>query len=363
MQSLFEKAEAIFTKHERRISSLALIGGFVFDSLTLRRIDLLFENLTILTYLVISGGSIILINYFEEYPSEKSLGLKLKSFLPFFIQFAFGALFSAFFIFYIRSANFLSSWPFILVLLFLLVGNEFFRSYYERFVFQVSIYFTALFSFLIFFLPVVTKSMGPLIVVLSGAVSLLLISLFLLGVRRMVPNKFSMSKRSLAHSILSIFIVINILYFANLIPPIPLALKESGVYYSIQRVGNDYYALGNKTRWYDPLLFLTDTIALRDGDDLYVFSSVFAPTNLNTKIVHHWQYFDQSIDEWKTSTKISFPIRGGRDNGYRGFSRKESLAPGRWRVNVETERGQVVGRVRFNIENSPTMPILVEKVL
>ena len=147
MVSLMKTAEKFFERHEGRISSFALIAGFIFDSFTLQRIDLLFENLVILSYLVISGGSIILLNYYEEYPPKKSFFVRMQNLLPLFIQFAFGGLFSAFFIFYTRSATFSSSWPFMLILLFLLIGNEFFRNYYQRLTFQGSIYFMAVFSF------------------------------------------------------------------------------------------------------------------------------------------------------------------------------------------------------------------------
>ena len=359
MNSLSQRAEMLFERYEKHISSFALVFGFIFDSLTLQRIDLLFENIVIASYLIISGGSIALLNYYEEHPTERVFLVKVKNLLPLFIQFAFGGLFSAFFIFYTRGASFSSSWPFILILLFLLVGNEFFRKYYQRLTFQVSIYFVAIFSFFIFFIPVILKTMGALIFVLSGLVSLLFIHLFSKILLKVVPNLYLESKNDLRNAVLSIFIIINILYFTNLIPPIPLALKEVGVYNLVSKEGDQYVLIGEEERWYEKLNILSAKVArVSDAGSLYVFSSVFAPTDLDTTIVHNWQYFDEEKNKWVSATKIPFSIKGGRKHGYRGFSKKGNLFEGKWRVDVETERGQIIGRVRFDVETRPRNRLL-----
>ena len=353
-----------FEKHERHISSLALVGGFIFDSFTLRRIDLPFENLTILSYLVISGVSIVLFNYCLEYHPHKGFSLHVRNFLPIFIQFAFGGLFSAFFIFYTRSATFSSSWPFMLILLSLLVGNEFFRNYYQRLPFQVTIFFMAVFSFTIFSLPVLLKRMGDGVFILSGIASLVIIYLFFKILLKVVPRRFKSSKDSLLKVVFSVFVLISMLYFSNLIPPIPLALKDAGVYHLVERIGLNYRVVGEEKEWYRSLpLFPPETVHWEAGTPLYVFTPVFAPTDLNTTVVHDWQYFDDETGEWVSSTKTSFSIRGGRDRGYRGFSVKDNIFPGKWRGDVKTERGQIIGRVRFNVEIATFPPVLEEKIL
>ena len=349
MESLLQKAETFYERYEGRVSSFALVLGFIFDSLTLQRIDLLFENVTILSYLVMSGGGIVLLNYYNEHPPQKSFFVSLQNFLPLFIQFAFGGLFSAFFIFYTRSATWSLSGLFILILFLLLIGNEFFREHYQRLTFQVSVYFVAIFSFAIFFVPVLLKTMGALVFMLSGVVSLLFISLFFWILLRVASRQYEENKESLRKSIFSIFILVNILYFSNLIPPIPLALKEAGVYYSIEKMGESYKVVGEEKEWYESLPFSPEIVHPEAGASLYIFSSVFAPTDLDTRIIHEWQYFDDAMGKWVSATKITFPIKGGRGEGYRGFSKKDNLFPGKWRVDVKTERGQIIGRLRFNI--------------
>ena len=63
--------------------------------------------------------------------------------------------------------------------------------------------------------------------------------------------------------------------------------------------------------------------------------------------------------EWISASRISFPIRGGREEGYRGFSQKSNVFPGSWRVYVETKDGQIIGRIRFDVvAGSPPLPLI-----
>ena len=58
---------------------------------------------------------------------------------------------------------------------------------------------------------------------------------------------------------------------------------------------------------------------------------------------------------------MSFTLSGGRDEGYRGYSLTSNLAPGKWRVRMETERGQVMGRIGFTVEVVDDVPELNEE--
>ena len=41
--------------------------------------------------------------------------------------------------------------------------------------------------------------------------------------------------------------------------------------------------------------------------------------------------------------------RGGSDGGYRTFSEMTPVTAGKWRVNVKTTSGAVIGRVDFEV--------------
>jgi hypothetical protein len=111
------------------------------------------------------------------------------------------------------------------------------------------------------------------------------------------------------------------LYFLNIIPPVPLSLRDIGMYHSIEKVTDgDYKASFEKPAWYEFPRGTKKTLTLTRGNSAYCFSSVFAPVRLETGINHVWEYYDERAGEWLSSSVISFPIMGGRDNGYRGYS-------------------------------------------
>ena len=355
-----DKLKFYFHKYESHLSSATLVFGFIFDFFTLQRVDYLGDNIFVISYLLVAGTSIIVINLYEDGKLQNKFFGAIHEFLPFVLQFAFGGLFSAFVIFYSQSASFVSSGVFILILVTLLVGNEFFKKRYEKLVFQTGVYFIALFSFFIYFLPVLLKKMGAWVFLGSGAISLFLIRIFILFIARYSPRRYKESYQILFATILSLFILINFLYFTNIIPPIPLSLKSADVYHLVTKKSDgNYEAVGEATSWMDKFRF-NKKLHLESGDPAYVFGSVFAPTDLNTTIVHDWQYFSETSNKWVSVSKISFPIRGGRGEGYRAFSKKSNVFPGKWRVDIKTERGQVVGRVRFIVERMDSKNITLE---
>ncbi|MBL7045295.1 MAG: DUF2914 domain-containing protein [Parcubacteria group bacterium] len=347
MKSLFQKYKEFFKRNERYISGGALLFGFVIDNFTLTRIDLQFDNIVLFTYLIIALLAIVFINFYEEGILKNAFFERVRFISPLAMQFAFGGLFSGFVIFYTRSASLITSWPFILMLVILLIGNEFFKKKYTRFTFRMSIFFVALFSFLIFYVPVVTGSINAGMFVLSGVISLALMILIVRFLKFFIPTRIKKSKNALTWSITGIFILINVFYFTNIIPPIPLSLKEASAHYFIERTAdNNYLAISEVEKWYD-FLIPNNTIYVLSGEPVYVFSSVFAPTKLNTEIYHKWQYYDANADEWIESNRVGFNISGGRDGGYRGYTLKSNVPEGQWRVDVVTKRNQLLGRVKF----------------
>ncbi|PIQ66681.1 MAG: hypothetical protein COV96_00195, partial [Candidatus Zambryskibacteria bacterium CG11_big_fil_rev_8_21_14_0_20_42_18] len=85
----------LYEKFERYISPLALISGFIFDFFTLKRVDFLWDNFLIILYLIFAGVSIIIINLFETDRPRNKFIENIYEFLPLFLQFSFGGLFSA----------------------------------------------------------------------------------------------------------------------------------------------------------------------------------------------------------------------------------------------------------------------------
>jgi len=341
----------------------ALLWGFIFDNLTLTRIDQFYDNMVLFSYLIIAGIGITILQLHRNEVFERPFLDKIAPWLPLFIQFAFGGLFSGYFVFYSRSASFAASWFFMLVLLGLLVGNEFFRKHYTRFTFQISIYYLAIFSFTIFFIPVIVGKIGAWIFLLSGAISLVAIYIFLYFFFRVIPEEVVRSARFLIMSIFGIYLAVNFLYFKNVIPPIPLSMKDIGIYHLVEKTNTgDYLVVSENKNWINITEWFNKKIHIKQGDPLYVYSAVFAPTDINTELIYIWQYYNEDTDKWITSSEIPVSIIGGRGEGYRSFSMKENLFGGKWRVGVVTPRGQLIGRVSFTIMVSDGVYVLQSKI-
>ncbi len=355
-----KSTEELIHWYERYVAPMALITGFLLDNFVfLDRIDSLQSYVLLSSYMVLAATGIALIHLIETGRARHRLFLSIAPFVPVVIQFSFGALFSGFLAVYWRSASIAVSWIFVLVIAALLLGNERFRAYYTKLPFQTGIFFTVLFSFFIFFLPILFHRIGSWMFVLSGAVTLLTIAAFLYVVQRLAPEVWREERTRVARVVAVIYIAFNILYFSNAIPPLPLALREAGVYHSVVREADDYVLTAEPVPWYKRyLLYNTEFNRVR-GEPAYVFTAIYAPSQLTTGVVHEWQR-KTADGKWVTESAIPFTISGGREEGYRAYSSKSSLAEGKWRVNVLTKSGQVIGRVSFTVVRASSTPELQE---
>ena len=348
MTLFFQRVIKIIKDNPGHVSTLALIVGFIIDNLTLNRVDQVYDNLVIIFYLLLSGVCILVFNFVEVRNLTSNLAQKIKIFSPIIIQYSFGGLFSAFFVFYSRSGSIFSSWPFIFLITFLLILNEFLKEKYSRLVYQVGIYFFTIFSYMIFFIPLLLKEMGPLIFIYSGIVTIVFIYIFTIFIHILTQKKYYEFNKKMWLVILSIYFLMNIFYFTNILPPLPLSMKDSGVYNLIEKDKSDYVLYKEHKNFFNN--FFDKTIKINSSDkSLYYFSSVFAPTKLNTRIIHEWEYYDSKNKKWIKNTKIPFSIVGGRDGGYRGYSLKQNLIEGDWRVLTKTSNGQIIGSEKFKV--------------
>jgi hypothetical protein len=101
----------------------------------------------------------------------------------------------------------------------------------------------------------------------------------------------------------------------------------------------------------------------RPGENIYVFTSIFAPTDIDKLIYHRWKWYNDATEEWEIIEDIGYDITGGRDMGYRGYTYKGNVKQGDWRVEVITEEELILGVIDFEIiVNDELEPVgLVEK--
>jgi hypothetical protein len=279
--------------------------------------------------------------------------------LPLAAQYLIGNLLSGFLIFYTKSSALLASWPFLILIATIFIGNEWFRKYKDRIAFMAVLLFFTTYAYAIFAFPLLVRSLGPWVFVGStflaiGAFSLFVGLLYEVGKERLRQSLVPMIAGSIA-----IVVLVSAAYFSGLVPPIPLTLKEGGIYHAVRYEAGEYVLSAEPARpWYD---LRPPVLHTRPGEPLSAFTAVFAPIRFGTVVVHRWQRYDDAAGAWVTQSRIAFPIAGGRAEGYRGYSEISNPLPGEWRVRVETENnGQVIGQLRFRVEQG-TVPLHEER--
>lgn len=343
----FRWLRRLYRRHERLGLVAFFFGGVTWDAVTLRRIDAWFDNLFLLGYLLVLGAVVVLAILDRHGRLHHPRLRQLQPWFPPMIQFLAGALFSAYVIYYAQSVSWASS-IFLVVLVGLLVANEFIwgRAFNEYLL--IGIYFLATLTFFIFFLPVVLHAMGYGVFFLSGLVSLGVVGgmLYFLKRRAVLEGTQLVAAGGLIVGLLGLM---HLFYAQNWIPPVPLALRAGGVYHDVQVDDGTFELTYEPAPWYQFWRHADDTFHPVPDDTVYCFAAVFAPTALETPVVHHWQRFSPERMEWMTTDRIRYDVTGGRHGGYRGVTFKRNAPSGDWRIDVETPAGQVLGRIRFRV--------------
>ncbi|MEI9997283.1 MAG: DUF2914 domain-containing protein [Rhizomicrobium sp.] len=349
-------------QYERHLSVASMVGGYAFDSYSFGRIDHATTHLVFVGYLAVAAIAIAISHRLESRPPERQPSERTRTILTAVTQFALGCLLSAFCVFYLRSASLWASWPYLLVLAGIFVGNEFFRKYTTRFTLSLVLYFFAILSYAILVVPVLIAMMGPVPFLGSGVVALIVFWFYADVLTWLGRERFRQVRIYVFGGVLAIFAAVNAFYFLKILPPLPLALSEAGIYHSVKKVGNAYQVVEETQPWttfwgQPPMLHLAP------GDKLYLYAAVFAPGRLATVIVHHWEWFDPATRKWLPQSRVVFPIHGGRDAGYRAYSVKSKPRAGDWRVNITTGDERPLGRVRFAVTFAPPPQPLQTKLL
>ena len=337
----------------------ALLLGLIWDSITLGRPDRLFDNAVLLFYLFVAGTFIVLMSRREHRGKERSFWFLLIT------QFSFGNLASGLLILYNVSATISGNWIFLLLLGGFLIGNEVFQNRYDRLRFNTTVFYLLLLAYTSLAVPVLLRSIVTWVFFISGLISLVVIGLFLFLLRYSAPRTFEVNKTALIRGILGVLVFFNVFYFFNLIPPVPLAAREVGIFHSVERLSSDttsghlYRVSYEKGKWYQFWKKSDTLMHVGTPGDAYCFSAVFAPSRLSTSLFHHWERYNEITEKWESASRVEFRILGGRDGGYRWYSEK-TVSPGQWRCSVETERGSLLGRTEVTVVPGEPAELVVD---
>ncbi|MFV8837742.1 DUF2914 domain-containing protein [Salinimicrobium soli] len=340
-------------RNQKYAPILFFMGGFIFDTLTLGRIDRVYDTVVLCSHMTFLSITLYLYNTVDEDKWEGTFIRRYSEYFPLLIQFFFGALSSAFVIYFFRSVSMSKTMFFFILLVLLLFANEFLKKKISNKYLQFSVFFFISFTFFAFMIPTLIKEMNTFIFIISGLVSLGCTLALIRFIYRSSPGtRAEISLKKLISLILSIYITINVFYYFNLIPPVPLAMDTGLVAHDVRKINNEYIVTYEKNPWY---VFWRkhDTNFHRQADQrVYVFTSVFAPTDLKKSIFHRWKRYNPETGKWEVTDDIGFEVAGGRDRGFRGYTYKNNLREGEWKVEVITEEELILGVVDFVIKNT-----------
>lgn len=329
---MFEQIQSRAMQLRPYIPTICFLCGSTWDWLTLKRIDSGFDSLIFSTYLLLSGVLVVLMGRWKSF--------RYARFFPNAAQIFFGGLLSASTVYYFKSADSLPSLLFILALGGLLIGNEFLEKRYSSI--QVAFFFWSICAFTILNLlvPVVLKMMNHWIFFAAVALAL--------GLAKAIRHLGGDSRLSMKPTV-ALYAVLVAFYFLNVIPPVPLAAKHTGIYHSVKRSGGEYVCMQQKPRWYQWRKDGERVIRLAPSDTLFCFGAVFAPGSMHKSLYHHWYYKNPSKGHWEERGRMGYRMVGGRDKGFRGYTYKRNHSYGQWKVVVKTEEGRVVSVAHFRV--------------
>ncbi len=261
------------------------------------------------------------------------------------VQFCFGGLFSALVVCYFKSSGSLASFLLVILLAILLVGNEFLQKKYESF--GVSLAFFCLLGtmFMNFAIPHLVHRIGFIWFFLSTLLSFGMC---------MFIWKISHRKKSILVAPALISILLVVAYIMNWVPPVPLVLKQK---IACQNFDKATYTCDID----DPNIFQSIRLQIPsvhkvDSSEVYFLASIYAPAKLKAELEYLWYYQDPQTGKYKLTDRISsgrMTLNGGRELGFRTFTRKKNTPPGKYRVEVAYKNGAVIGSGTFEVFGEP----------
>jgi hypothetical protein len=360
---MYQSLERMIRKVRRHWQTMAFFCGFLTDILWLNKVDSMLDNATILAYVFLATVSLFLLyagitqRFGDRWSANVQTGASIV------MQYSFGGLFSGMMILYGRSGDILSSWPFLMLFASGMVANELLQKREEKLLFNLVSYYVGLFSYMVLGVPVLTGYMGPWVFVGCGVAALVYMYFLVKILSWVIPRYLMMQMRYLVFSLLSAFALLNLLYFTNVIPPIPLSLNEIAIVQGIVRFSNPsrYELTYEPVPWWRLDRRLFPVIHPTDTRSIACFTNVYAPALIKTNIVHVWEFKDEN-GTWQKQFQLEYPITGESRTGYRGYTQSTAFRDGVWRCTVTTPRGQIIGRQQFRVDSSVQPHSLVKRV-
>lgn len=276
---------------------------------------------------------------FEDLKTKGYLRIeKATRWATFCVSFFLGTLLSNTLVYYFRSSDIIQMWPIFLIIIIAIILNEF---VYGR-VPDLILFYIGLTFYIIFNIPILINKVNTYTFFVSILVAVIFTSILTVLLQRIYLSR----KDFIFLMIFSAFFPFLMLrlYYINYIPAVPLALGDSGFYSKVEKVDLEVgytYNKEDKGLVQNKKFFILnkdhyDLLTLKDinGGVMYFYSSIISPANVSADITHVWEKYDTERKIWIKEAEIEYPISGGREDGYRGYSQIANISQGEWRVRV-----------------------------
>jgi hypothetical protein len=355
--------KALYRKVAPHTTTLIFLFGFVFDMLILPDIDNVFTKYIGGVYIIVIAFLIAFREWLVSRNTASHTEQRLFSFASFGIAYFSGSALSFIFVYALRSAALSASWPLFVILLLCMIANEGIKTHTYRFTLDIMVLFVALVFYVIFNAPFFVLQQSDTIFYISIVVSALCALVYVALISRLSEITEEETGKMYALGA-GVPMFIAMLYLLNMIPAVPLSLTESGMYHNIVRNGNGGFVVQEEVKGRKYIQgFFPVTHTMFEGErDIFFLSSVRAPRNMEATLTHVWEYYDENKKTWVEVTRVPFVLSGGRVEGFRAYSKKESIFVGRWRVTVKLGDSRVIGQYRFFVKEGEQIMLKTKEI-
>lgn len=343
-----EKFSEFRKRNESKLDIIFFICGFIFDAWMVSYPDELIVIFQQAFYLFLIA---LLIHYELLFRLEKwrpsNFSLKIWPYQNFALHFCLGTLLNVYSLFYIKSASLFSSVIFLFLMIVMIFMNELpFIKKSKKINLKVGLYSICLFSFFSIVYPLIFGFIGiiPFCFSIVSTLAILLLQLRLLRNNVTEPGVLF---HAIFAPVATIMIIFGGFYFLGLIPPVPLSVKDQGIYHNLEKRDSHFY-LSAEENEYNFWNFGQPTFHAEPDDKIYFYSQIYSPARISDKMIVHW-FKKDNVGNWESMDHVPVSIKGGREEGYRVYTLKSNFEAGDWKIVVETSSGAEISRLYFDI--------------
>jgi hypothetical protein len=350
--TLMEKVQDFRTRHEKWEMAVFFFGGFIYDIVSLSRIDDTLTQVQSFAYLLILTSLLLLEQRFPEGTEPPKLLAKVWRWREDAVHFLFGSLLSVFMLILFKATSGFTPYLFVVGLFALLVANELPRFRQVGPVIRVVLLSLCVTLYFACLLPVVFGRMGFWVFLLAVALGCASVFGLMRLIERWRPD-VEFLVRNVAIPGFGVQGVLLVLYLVGVIPPLPVAVQFADIYHKVERISPGVYQLSevDDSVWFKPWTWFGPDFVMQPGDKPYYFFRIFAPKGFAPYKVRVRWYYDHPDKGWTTSGNgfMANVSSNGTDGGYRYYATTSNLKPGDWRVVLETEDGHEIHRINFSV--------------